>query len=548
MSQMLQLASAQPSEMRPAYSRDREAVCRCPLGECRTELLPLLSEVSKAVSRGGDLPSTLNLVLRLMQKHMQVLRGMVSLYDPGTGHIFIHEGLGLSEEEIARGIYQPGEGITGRVVESGKPMVVPSIADEPAFLNRTGSWSKEDQPLAFICVPIIRGQKVMGTISIERCYDNPSLLELDMEILGILAAVIAQVVELHLLERVHKSALLDENRRLRHALKEKFKPGNIIGNSRSMQDVYKLIEKVSRSKTTVLILGESGVGKERVASAIHYHSPQASGAFVKFNCASLPESVIESELFGHEKGSFTGATARRAGRFEEANGGTIFLDEVGELSLPMQAKLLRVLQERSFERVGSNTTIRVDLRSLAATNRNLPEMVAKGLFREDLYYRLNVFPITIPPLRERGSDIVTLADHFVARFAQEQEVDIPRITTPALNLLQAYHWPGNVRELENLMERAVLLAEEGVIHAYHLPANLQPAVLDEISAQGGMDARISQVEYELIVEALTQYQGNVSEAAAHLGMTRRILGLRMNKYQLNYKNFRMPGSARQGKF
>lgn len=524
------------SQMQPCHP------CHCLLGECRTELLPLLSEVSQAVSLGADLPSTLNLVLRLLQKHLQVLRGMVSLYEPRSGEIFIHEGIGLSEAEIARGIYHPGEGIIGQVVESGQSIIVPSIADEPAFLNRTDSWRQQDQRLAFICVPILRGQKMMGTISVERGYENPSLLKLDMEILAILAAIIAQVVELHLQERLHKSILLDENRRLRHALQEKFKPGNIIGNSRAMEEVYRLIKKVSGSKATVLILGESGVGKERVASAIHYHSSQAGGAFVKFNCASLPESVIESELFGHEKGSFTGATARRAGRFEEAHGGTIFLDEIGELSLPMQAKLLRVLQERSFERVGSNSTIRVDLRILAATNRNLLDMVAKGLFREDLFYRLNVFPITIPPLRERGRDIVTLADHFVARFAREQGQDVPRITTPALNLLQNYSWPGNVRELENLMERAVLLAEEGEIHAYHLPANLQPAVLAQQVTQGGMDARISQIEYELIQDALAQHQGNVSEAAAHLGMTRRMLGLRMAKYQLSYKSFRTPKS------
>lgn len=541
MSSTLQLAREMPKRehILERFVPDAHLSCQCNLGECRSELLPLLSEVSRAVSRGGDLASTLNLVLRLMQRHMQVVRGMVTLYDPNSGRIFIHEGIGLTPDEIARGVYQIGEGITGRVVETGKPVIVPSIADEPGFLNRTGSW-REGVELhqAFICVPILRAQKVMGTISVERHYNNPGLLDLDVEILSILATVIAQVVELHLLERVHKAALLDENRRLRNALKEKFKPGNIIGNSRAMQEVYKLIDKVSRSRATVLILGESGVGKERVASAIHYNSPQANGPFVKFNCASLPESVIESELFGHEKGSFTGATTRRTGRFEEANGGTIFLDEVGELSLPMQAKLLRVLQERSFERVGSNTTIKVDLRILAATNRNLPDMVAKGLFREDLFYRLNVFPITIPPLRERAGDIVLLAEYFLSRFAQEQGMEVPKLSTPAINQLQAYHWPGNVRELENTMERAIILAEEGMIHAYHLPSELQPSALDEITAQGGMDARISQVEYELIIEALTQTQGNVSEAAQQLGMTRRILGLRMAKYQLNYKQFR----------
>jgi Nif-specific regulatory protein len=512
--------------------------CQCPLGECRSSLLPLLSEVTQVVGRGADLPTTLQLVLALLQRHLQVLFGMVSLYDPATGQIFIHEGIGLSDEAMARGIYAPGEGITGRVVETGKPVVVPSIAQEPAFLNRTGSWNQQQElPLAFLCVPIMRAQKVMGTLSVGRGYDNSCLLDLDVEILSILATVMAQVVELHLLDHQCQHELLDENRRLRHALQEKFKPGHIMGNSRPMQEVYRLIDKVSHSKTTVLILGESGVGKERIASAIHYNSAQAMGPFVKFNCASLPESVIESELFGHEKGAFTGATSRRAGRFEEAHGGSIFLDEVGELSLLMQAKLLRVLQERSFERVGSNTTLTVDLRILAATNRDLNAMVAKGEFREDLYYRLNVFPITIPPLRQRGSDIVTLADYFVARFAHLQGTEVPRLTTPVLNLLQRYPWPGNVRELENLMERAVLLAEDGVIQVHHLPANLQ-ASTPEAEASGAIHERVSQVEYELIIAALRQHRGNMSHAAEQLGITRRILGLRMAKYQLNYKRFR----------
>ncbi|MFM2482409.1 sigma-54 interaction domain-containing protein [Celerinatantimonas sp. YJH-8] len=524
------------SKERPKH---RMTFTTCRLGECRSELIPLLSDVSKAVSQGAELSVTLKLVLQLMQTYMHVVRGMVTLYEPDTNQIYTHEAIGLTEDEISRGIYAPGEGITGRVVETGKPVIVSSIADEPAFLNRTKGWDpKEHQRIAFICVPIIRGHVVMGTISVERHYDNRALPEVDREVLSIMATLIAQVVELHILDNIYKKDLLDENRRLRNELKEKFRPSNIIGNSKAMQGIYRMIEKVSHSKTTVLILGESGVGKERVASAIHYNSPLSNGPFVKFNCASLPESVIESELFGHERGSFTGANARRTGRFEEANNGTIFLDEVGELSLMMQAKLLRVLQERCFERVGSNVTIHVNLRILAATNRDLPKMVAEGTFREDLFYRLNVFPMTIPALRERGNDIAMLAEHFIVFFAREQGKEVPRLSTPAMNQLLAYQWPGNVRELENMMERAVLLAEEGVIHTHHLPGNLQPASLVESVNKGGIDAKISQVEYEMIVDALNIYQGNVSEAAHHLGMTRRILGLRMNKYNLSYKQFR----------
>lgn len=515
-------------------------LCECDLGECRTDLLPLLYEMSRIVTETGNLSTTLQILLRLMKRHMKIVRGMVTLYAPDSGKIFIHESFGLSEEEASRGIYLLGEGITGKVVATGETIVVPRISEEPEFLNRTGSRIDiSNTKLSFLCVPIMRGRKVMGTISAERIYDNRNLLKLDMEILAILAATTAQAVELYLLENVQKVELEAENRRLRSALKKKFKPANIIGNSKPMEEVYRLIEKVSRTKTTVLILGESGVGKERVAHAIHYNGPSSNGPFVIYSCAALPESVIESELFGHEKGSFTGATAQRKGRFEEADGGTIFLDEIGELSLLMQAKLLRVLQERTFERVGGNTPIKVDLRILAATNRDLPEMVANGTFREDLFYRLNVFPITIPPLRERGNDIVALADYYVAKFREEMGIDVRRISTPALNMLLCYHWPGNVRELENVIERAMLLAEDGVIHGYHLPPSLQTPVVSELGcAVGSLDARLGAMEYEMIAEALKVHHGNTTEAAAQLGLTRRVLGLRMGKYKLDHKNFR----------
>jgi Nif-specific regulatory protein len=521
-----------------AQARARR-LCERDLSECRVGLLPLLFELSSLVTANEDLSQILNTLLRLMQRHMKVVRGMVSLFEPESGRITIHESIGLSADEAARGVYYLGEGVTGKVVETGKSIVVPRISAEPSFLDRTLSrHDPKERDHSFLCVPILRGNKVMGTISAERLYDNRRLLNLDVEILAILAATTAQAVELYQLKHVHKTALENENRRLQQALKARFKPSNIIGNSKAMQEAYALIEKVTRSKTTVLILGESGVGKELVASAIHYNSPGGQGPFVKFNCAALPETVIESELFGHERGSFTGATATRKGRFEEADGGSIFLDEVGELSLPMQAKLLRVLQEKAFERVGGNQTLKVDIRILAATNRNLEEMVAEGRFREDLYYRLNVFPITIPPLRERGNDIVALADHFVARFSRDMNIEVHRISTPALNMLASYSWPGNVRELENVIERAMLLAEGGVIHGYNLPPSLQTPLIGEVSAEGPLEARVSAIEFEMIVEALKLHHGNMSAAANQLGLTRRMLTLRMQRFKLNYKEFR----------
>nr|CAE26817.1 Sigma-54 dependent, Vanadium nitrogenase transcriptional regulator, VnfA [Rhodopseudomonas palustris CGA009] len=522
-----------------------EEFSHCFTGECRVNVLPLLYQISKIITESEDLAKTLTLILSVMQHQLKIHRGVVTLYDRESQTIFIHESFGLTEDQKARGLYAPGEGITGQVVESGKPIIVPHLREDSRFLDRTKAHSDGNGNASFFCVPIIHGRKVLGTISAERGYRNRRLLKQDVEVLSTIASMIAPAVELYLLENVDKVRLENENRRLQSELKERFKPSNIIGNSKPMQAVYDLIQKVATTKTTVLILGESGVGKELVANAMHYNSGNADGPFVKFNCAALPENIVESELFGHEKGSFTGAVGMRKGRFELADGGTIFLDEVGELSLPMQAKLLRVIQERTFERVGGNKPVKVDLRIIAATNRNLLDMVAKGTFREDLYYRLNVFPITIPPLRDRGSDVVLLADHFVARSAAAAGKDVKRISTPALNMLMAYHWPGNVRELENVIERSVILSDDGVIHGYNLPPSLQTSEETGTNFGCSMEAKVEAVEYEMIVEALKTHNGNTTEAAKELGLTRRVLGLRIEKYGIDYRIYRRSYIAKQ---
>jgi Nif-specific regulatory protein len=276
-----------------------------------------------------------------------------------------------------------------------------------------------------------------------------------------------------------------------------------------------------------------------VAQALHFQSPQAEGPFVKFNCAAVPENLAESELFGHEKGSFTGAVAQRIGKFEEADGGTLFMDEIGELSLSVQAKLLRVLQNQEFERVGSNRTIKVDIRLIAATNRDLPRMIRDGQFREDLYYRLNVFPITLPPLRERGSDIVLLADFFVGKYSERYGGKVKRISSPAIEMLLLYHWPGNVRELENVLERAIILAsDEGVIREYHLPPSLQTAESSSTPYTGTLDHRLDQMERECLVESIKTTRGNMAQAARELGMTERLMALRLKKHKLDYRLYR----------
>ncbi|MFO1128104.1 MAG: sigma 54-interacting transcriptional regulator [Rhodospirillales bacterium] len=408
----------------------------CSTGECRVKVLPTLYRILRVIADSEDRGRALSIILEVMEQRMRMVRGMVSLLDRKSDTIFIHESFGLTEAQKARGLYVPGEGIIGQVVASAKAIVAPRLRDNPVFLNRTGSRGDgEALDCAFLCVPILNGGKVLGTISGERVYANARLLKQDFELMATIASMIAPAVELYLLENIERKNLESENRRLHAALKERFKPDNIIGSSKPMRDVYELIGKIAPAKTSVLILGESGVGKELVANAIHSNSAVSGGPFIKFNCAALPETIVESELFGHEKGSFTGATGLRKGRFELADGGTIFLDEVGELPLSIQAKLLRVLQDKTFERIGGTRPVTVDLRIIAATNRDLTQMIADGRFREDLYYRLNVFPITIPPLRQRGSDVIALADHFVARFTRDTGKPVTRISTPALNML-----------------------------------------------------------------------------------------------------------------
>jgi len=329
--------------------------------------------------------------------------------------------------------------------------------------------------------------------------------------------------------------LREENVRLRQELKARFNIHNMVGTSNAMRQVYLLIEQVADSNATVLIRGESGTGKDLVAHAVHYRSPRADKPFIKVNCTALPETLLESELFGHEKGAFTGAIERKIGRFERAHGGTIFLDEIGDFPPNLQVELLRVIQFKEFERVGGLETMKSNVRIIVATNKNLEQEIKEGLFREDLYYRINVFPIYLPPLRERKDDIMLLADHFVEKFTDENNKDISRISTPAIEMLTRYHWPGNVRELENCIERAVLLCDGDVIRSEHLPPSLQMIKKDEAMPGQSLTEVIANKERELIVDALKKSGGRQREAAKELGITGRILGYKIKKYNIHPK-------------
>ncbi len=531
--------------------------------------ISLLAEVSRTITNEDDINKVLRLVLFIMSEHMNMLRGMITILNRDTREIVINESFGLTAEEKERGRYRIGEGIIGQVVKTGKTVIVPSINNEPLFLDRTRSRSKsKKEGLCFICIPIKAGTEIIGTLSADRQLEpvtgdehgkknkagngQRDMLQHYVDQLSIIAAMISQAVRLRQLAHEESAKTPPDNKTVEKLSKQKHysdehneetiseaeRPANIIGNAKPMISLFKMIEKIAKTNATTLILGESGVGKELVASAIHFKSHRSDNTFIKFNCAALPESIVESELFGHEKGAFTGASATRQGRFELAHKGTIFLDEVGELSLPIQAKLLRIIQEKEFERVGGSKTIKVDVRIIAATNRNLEELIREGLFREDLYYRLNIFPITVPPLRERKTDILLLADYFVEKYNAANHKGIRRISTTTIDMLMRYHWPGNVRELQNCMERAVILSEDNVIHGYHLPPTLQTAESSGTPYTGSLQQKLDAIEKEMIMEALKRTKGNMSRAAIQLGLSDRIMGLRIKKFDIDYRKFR----------
>jgi Nif-specific regulatory protein len=507
--------------------------------------LNALYRISQILATGGRQRQMLAEVLDVLNNDLGMTRGTIMLLSPDGKELMIEVAHNLSEAQRRAVRYRMGEGITGRVVQTGRPAVVPRVSQEPLFLDRLHKRRKiSKDEISFICVPIAIGSEVVGALSADRVFDQTAALDEDVRLLSIVASTIANDVKSRRVAASERQALEEENIRLRNELEDRFRPENIIGNSGAMRDVYQAIHQVAASDTTVLIRGESGTGKELVAHAVHYSSPRSKGPFIKVNCAALSENLLESELFGHEKGAFTGAIAARKGRIEEADGGTLFLDEIGDFSPATQVKLLRVLQEREFERVGSSRSQKVNVRILAATNRDLEKAVESGQFRHDLYYRINVFPIFLPPLRDRKDDILLLADHFVEKHARKMGKDVRRITTPAINMMVMYHWPGNVRELENCVERAVLLSTDGVIHGHHLPPTLQTSDASDTAGTGTLRERVDLFERDVIVDALKRCNGNVTAAARDLGTTPRIVGYKITQLGIDYRRFRIP--ARRG--
>ncbi|MBC8378287.1 MAG: sigma 54-interacting transcriptional regulator [Planctomycetes bacterium] len=493
----------------------------------------LLADVAKAIAESLDIEETLESILKALETYVKLERGAIMLLDPESETISIKVAHGIEDASKKQITYRVGEGITGLVVQSGKEVVVPDISKDPRFLAKTGQRKRsKGQKIAFFCVPIKLEGKTVGAISVDRKVRPAEDFEAHVRLLEVLATLVAQAVKLNKLVESDRRELRNENARLLRELKTKFNIHNMVGTSNAMLQVYRLIEQVANSNATVLIRGESGTGKDLIAHAVHYNSLRSAKPFIKINCTALPENLLESELFGHEKGAFTGATDRKPGRFELADGGTIFLDEIGDFSLNLQVKLLRVIQFKEFERVGGHETIKANVRIVVATNKNLEEEIKNGLFREDLYYRINVFPIYMPPLRDRKNDVMLLADFFLEKYAKENRKDIHRISTPAIDMLTSYHWPGNIRELENCIERAVLLCDEDVLRSDHLPPSLQIAKKTATTDGLSLPEKVEHMEWEMIVDALKRTHGCQRHAAKELGLTERMLGYKVKKYNI----------------
>ena len=500
--------------------------------------LVLLTEIADTLERALPPKEALQLVLEIMARHLVIKRAAISLTEPDGNEVRIYASFGFSAIEEARGHYALGEGITGRVIASGRPEIIPDVSGDTRFLNRTRARNLKKEHTAFICVPIRLDDQVVGALSVDRRMSAQETLDDQRRLLTIISGLLSHTAGQC---RAKLSSSPPKSRMPSDRIQ------GIIGQSESMNLVFTRIRQAAPSSATVLLQGESGTGKELAAHAIHEASGRSKHPFISLNCAALPDALVESELFGHERGAFTGATSVRKGRFELADTGTLFLDEVGELSLAMQAKLLRVIQERCFERLGGMESIQVDVRLIAATNRNLEQMVKDGLFRKDLYYRLNVFPIYLPPLRDRQEDILPLAACFIKRYSEANGKQGVRLSLSAMEMLQRYRWPGNIRELENVIERAVLLVgEEGLILPLHLPPNLHSAGCPygekdgttTSPVMGSLQQRLDEMERAYIIEALSHFHGHLGRSARALGLTERMMALRMKKYGITYKAFR----------
>jgi Nif-specific regulatory protein len=498
--------------------------------------LAALAEFGRLLGSGTQLRGAL---IRVAE-HLEDLLGATSvgvwIRDDAEGDVSLAATTGVAWNGRSRPPF--GEAITRRVLDSGRPVVVPRISREPLFASRGTSRFTGGRDASFLSAPVLVGSKAEGAIGVVLPFRADATLAHTCEVLVLVGTLVGHAVRVERLVQAERQRLQQENSQLRQELKERYDFRNIIGTARPMQALYEQMSQVAGATTTVLIRGESGTGKELIAHALHYHSPRANKPYVKVNCGALPEELVESELFGYEPGAFTDAKVSKKGKFELANGGTLFLDEIGELSLATQVKLLRVLQEREIERLGGTQSIKVNVRLIAATNSDLEAAIKRKTFREDLFYRLNVFSLYPPPLRERKSDILLLADHFVEKYARLHDKEVQRIATTAIDLLMSYHWPGNVRELENVVERAVLVSSGGVLHAHDLPPSLQTAEVTGTLPRVSLCTAVAALERDLIQDALKSSRGSIARAARLLDSTERVVAYKIRQLGLDPARFR----------
>jgi Nif-specific regulatory protein len=511
-------------------------------GEIRK--LTSLLDVSQALASPVNLKSAFHRVLEILERYHGTSRSVIALPRDEGRRLFLHASIGIRTPHADAPL---GGSLAQQVFDSGRPVVVPRVSQEPMLADLVARNTKtsrgaarsiiDDNDLTYICVPVQQSRQCRGVLEVELAFRSDRNYDRTMKFYGVVGSMLAQALKMQSLLEADRQRLVNENDRLRDELRERYDFSHILGTSGAMRQVCEQVVQVARTNTTVLIRGESGTGKELIAQAIHYNSLRARQAFVKVSCGALPETLIESELFGYEKGAFTGAEQRKKGRFELADGGTLLLDEIGDINLATQVKLLRVLQEREFERLGGTEPLKVDVRMIAATNKDVETAVTGGSFRQDLLYRLNVFTIFVPPLRERKSDVLLLADHFVEKLSTDYGKQVKRISTPAIDALVSYHWPGNVRELQNVIERAVLVCDGQVIHLHHLPPTLQTAEGSGTANSQSLGDAVAGFERDLIEDALKMARGNRARAARLLQATRRIVNYKINQYGIDWKRY-----------
>ncbi|WP_373073070.1 sigma 54-interacting transcriptional regulator [Sulfurimonas sp.] len=502
---------------------------QCDMCLTHKELL-VLYDIASLISDSRDIQKSLEKSLTALKNALNL--GNCVIYKLEDENLSICASTGFSKHQKNISEYKLGEGATGLAAKSMEPVVIENIHNDIIFLNKSGS--RNSDAISYIAVPLIAEDKVIGVIGANLTKSTQIDFEETVRIMSIISSLFAQYINSNMSIEKEKERLTELKQYYKMEWDSKVHNfGDIIGDSPKMQTVYQVIERIAQSEVTVLVRGETGTGKELVAASIHKRSKRSDEPFIKLNCAAITDTLLESELFGHEKGAFTDAKETRKGRFELADGGTLFLDEIGDISASAQVKLLRVLQEREFERVGGSKTIRVNVRLVAATNRDLEQMVKDGEFREDLYYRLNVIPIDLPPLRERGEDIKLLVNFFLERSMLNHKKRVS-ITDEAMQKLMAYPWPGNVRELENTIERIVLMGNEDGITASDmmllLPALNNEKLKDEYTQIPLENKTLDELEKEAIVNALENSGGNQAEAAKSLGITQRQIGYKVKKY------------------